>query len=119
MKLHGREVMMAYTVGAMQDIAQMCPDKDIRKIGDLFSADDDMPFDFGAVIKLVSILSYWGEEKHRWENPGYERRPFTEDELKTLMPDQIQTLLTSAMSVMRGDSEQTIETEPEKNPKKD
>ena len=119
MELHGREVRMAYTVGAMQDIAQMCPDKDIRKIGEMFSTDDDAPFDFGAMIKLVSILSYWGEEKHRWENPGYERRPFTEEELRTLMPDQVQTLMRGAMGVMHGDSEQSVEAEPEKNPKKD
>lgn len=119
MKLHDREVRMAFNVGAMQDISRLCPDNDIRRISELFDGDESRPFDFGLVVKFASILSYWGEKQYAYEHPGYEPRPFTTEELNLLMPADVQALFTEAMSVMGGDSRQTVETEPEKNPKKD
>ena len=119
MILHNREVRMAFNVGAMQDIAQLCPDKDIRKISDLFDGDESKPFDFGLVVKLASILSYWGEKQYAYNNPGYEPQPFAEEELNLMMPADIRALFSEAMTVMAGDGKQTVETEPEKNPKKE
>jgi len=119
MILHGREVRLAYTVGAMQDISRLCPDNDIRRIGEIFPADETSPLDLGIVVKFVSILSYWGEEKRRWEEPGYERKPFTVEELNTFPGRTINELLMLGLKTMNEDSEQTVETEPERSSKKE
>ena len=120
MKLHDREVKMAFNVGAMQDISRLCPDNDIRKIDTVFDFDDESrPFDFGLVVRFAAILSSWGEKQYAYEHPGYEPRPFTTEELNLLQPADINELFAEAMRVMRGDSQQTVETEPERNPKKD
>lgn len=118
MILHDREVRMAFTVGAMQAVAQLCPEKDIRRISEIFNTDNEAEaFDLGLVVKLGAILSYWGEEQWAWNHPGYEAHPFTEHELMMLMPDEIMTLFAEAMNVMTRDNTREVEAEPEKGKK--
>lgn len=112
MVLHGREVKMAFPVGAMQDVAEICPNKDIRRMAELFDmTDDSKPIDFGTIIKIASVLSYWGEEQYAFFHPDYEARPFTEHELKMLSSAEIQALFVEAVSTITNDSARTIETE--------
>lgn len=117
MELHGREVRLAFTTGAMQDIAQLCPGKDIRRLAEVFSADEDAPIDMGVIVKFAAILSEWGEEAYQWENPGYTPKPFSERELLAAKPAFLRDLFEEVMRVMREDGETTVETEPDKSPK--
>lgn len=111
MVLHDREVRMAFPVGAMQDISALCPDGDIRRMMELFDI-SNKPMDFAVVIKMVAILSYWGEEQYAFFHPGHEPRPFTEKELKLLSVAEVQQLFVDAVSTINGDSKREIETEP-------
>lgn len=119
MVLHDREVRMAFPVGAMQDVAKLCPDNDIRKIGELFDlSDESKAFDFALVVKLASILSYWGEEQYAFYHAGYEARPFTEHELNLLSVEDINALFSEVMNAMTEGNKTTVQTESA-DPKKE
>lgn len=114
MILHDRDVRMAFPVGAMQDVAKLCPNRDIRRIAELFTLDDEAGFDFGLAVKLAAILSYWGEEQYAFFHPGYEPKPFSEHELNLLSSDEIRDLFTEVMNAISAGNKTEVETEPPK-----
>lgn len=116
MILHDREVRMAFPVGAMQDISELCPGRDIRRIAEIFNIDDEGMFDFGVVVKLAAILSYWGEEQYAFFHKGYEANPLTEHELMLCTADEIRNLFVGVMDAINFGNKTEIETE---TPKKD
>lgn len=114
MILHDRQVRMAFPVGAMQDVAKLCPNRDIRRISELFNLDDEAGFDFGLAVKLAAILSYWGEEQYAFFHKGYEAQPFTEHELNLLSTDEIRDLFMEVMNAITNGNKTEVETEPPK-----
>jgi len=119
MIVHGREIHLAFTAGAMDELAKLCPGGNIRRMGELFDVEDEnKPLDMGLLVKMIAILSDWGEKKMRYETPGYERRPFTVEELGVCDVQTIRDIFTVAMAQIHADSAQTVETEPAEKPGK-
>ena len=114
MILHDREVHMAFPIGAMQDVAKLCPNRDIRRIAELFHLDDESAFDFGLAVKLAAILSYWGEEQFAYFHKGYEANPFTEHELNLLSPDEIKEIFDVVVKTITNGNKREVETEEPK-----
>ena len=112
MELHNRFLRFAFTVVAMQDVAQLCPNKDIRRLAEVFEVDADKPLDYGVIAKFAAALSYWGEQKERWENPGYKPNPFTEEELLALSPAEIRGVFEEMTKAIRQDNAVSVEAEP-------
>lgn len=116
MEIFGHEYGLLYSVGAMEELREHCPDHDLNKLGRLLD-------DAQGGKEMLCILSRWHEKaeamKARLEGREYQEHPL-EMELLDLVPMQdFNEMMGEAVAVMFRDREQTVETEePTKNGKK-
>lgn len=111
MKLsNGREVLFRRSVKATADLAEICPDKDISKLGELMKGGTGQQLATGAVLIRVLNAAY---ENHRaLVEPGYVADPISVDEVMDLDADEFAELLVEAIAVFRADGQQDIATKP-------
>jgi hypothetical protein len=116
MEIFGHEYGLLYSVGAMEELKEHCPDHDLNKLGRLLD-------DAQGGKEMLCIMSRWHEKaeamKARLEGREYQEHPL-EMELLDLVPMQdFNEMMGEAVAVMFRDREQTVETEePTKNGKK-
>lgn len=116
MEIFGHEYGLLYSVGAMEELREHCPDHDLKKLGRLLD-------DAQGGKEMLCIMSRWHEKaeamKARLEGREYQEHPL-EMELLDLVPMQdFNEMMGEAVAVMFRDREQTVETEePTKNGKK-
>ena len=116
MKIFGHEYGLLYSVGAMEELREHCPDHDLNKLGRLLD-------EARGGKEMLCILSRWHEKAEamnaRLEGREYQEHPL-EMELLDLVPMQdFNEMMGEAVAVMFRDREQTVETEePTKNGKK-
>ena len=116
MEIFGHEYGLLYSVGAMEELREHCPDHDLNKLGRLLD-------DAQGGKEMLCIMSRWHEKaeamKARLEGREYQEHPL-EMELLDLVPMQdFNEMMGEAVAVMFRDREQTVETEePTKNGKK-
>lgn len=116
MIIHGKERNFLLTIGASADIADLCPDGDMTQLGDVFAKAtfaDQVRF----TIKMAIAMNRGYEENKAFEVDGYVEDILTEKELRTLTPDQLQTLSAAVLEAYKGDMQGEIEAEPEKKTK--
>lgn len=78
MKIHGREVGLLKSVGAVCELTEMCPERKLNNITMLVQGDEiDV---MKNIIKIVCILSKAYEDNKRFEDPDYKPNPLTEEE---------------------------------------
>ena len=87
MKIHGREVGFMLKVGASAEIAKLCPNNDISRLGELFG--DDYVASIDIVSKIVVALNKGFEMAKSFEEQGYQPKPLTHEELMTLTTPQL------------------------------
>lgn len=116
MEIFGHEYGLLYSVGAMEELREHCPDHDLNKLGRLLD-------DAQGGKEMLCIMSRWHEKaeamKARLEGREYQEHPL-EMELLDLVPMQdFNEMMGEAVAVMFRDRVQTVETEePTKNGKK-
>ena len=78
MKIHGREVGLLKSVGAVCELTEMCPERKLNNITMLVEGDEiEVAHN---VVKIVCILSRAYEENKRFEDHDYKPNPLTEEE---------------------------------------
>ena len=108
MRIHGKEVTFALTVGASAEIAKLCPGGDLRKVGDMLGdANYGESVDF--VAQFVEILSRWGAKMKKWEGENYDTLSL--DEILSLSPTDFTALQIEAMNAFGNDGASEIEAE--------
>ena len=124
MKIYGREIRFRRTVGATCDIADLCPDKDISRIGEVMNGGTTRS-QFRAMCGFVAALNKGYVDWQRFVNAGTvvmggeEKKfpdPLTFDELSTLSPEELADLFKEAMGVFNEDGKTTVETEKKMEP---
>lgn len=112
MQVYGREVGFRFTVGASAKIADLCPDGDIERLGELLNGN------YGQVSRdtasIVVALSEGYEQAQRFEDPSYKPRPLSVEEIMSLRPAEFMALQKAALSAWAADKATTVEAEPEK-----
>lgn len=112
MQVYGREVGFRFTVGASAQIADLCPEGDIQRLGELLDGQ------YGQVSRdtaaIVAALSEGYEQARRFEDPAYKPRPLSAEEVMSLRPAEFMELQKAAMAAWAADKETTVEVEPEK-----
>lgn len=112
MKIYGREAGFRFTVGASAKIADLCPDGDITRLGEVLEGQ------YGQVTRdtaaIMAALSEGYEQARSFEVPGHEPNPLTVDELFSLRPSEFNALQQAALAAWTEDSKPTVEVEPEK-----
>lgn len=118
MIINGREVKFRRTVGADMEIGELCPGRDLGRIGDLFG--DGMTFsdNVASVTRIMLILNKWAEATARLNDPDYVPAPLTEDEILTLDETDFADLQQEMMDAWARDTKRTVETAPIKGAKK-
>lgn len=112
MQVYGREVGFRFTVGASVKIADLCPDGDIERLGELLDGS------YGQVsrdiVAIVVALSEGYEQAQRFEDPAYKPRTLSVEEIMSLRPAEFMELQSAAMAAWAEDKKATVEVEPEK-----
>ena len=116
MEIFGHDYGLLYSVGAMEELKERCPDHDLNKLGRLLD-------DAKGGKEMLCILSKWHEKaeamKARMEGREYQEHPLEMELLDLVNMQDFNELMGEAVAVMFRDREQTVETEePKKNGKK-
>lgn len=120
MEIFGHEYGMRYTVGAQQEIAELCPDKDLKRLKEVFGG--KIAEATKAQAKLPMVLSAWNERAKSLEEKAqgreYSPAPLTWDAIEMLTPQEFGALLGEAFTVMAADSGRTVEADATGSQKK-
>lgn len=116
MEIFGHDYGLLYSVGAMEELKERCPDHDLNKLGSLLD-------DAKGGKEMLCILSKWHEKaeamKARMEGREYQEHPLEMELLDLVNMQDFNELMGQAVAVMFRDRKQTVETEePTKNGKK-
>ena len=112
MELNGREIGFRRSVLATTKIADVCPGKDISKLGDLLGSDIVTALD--TAITFVTALSEAYELHRKREEPGYKPNPVTREELLDETEDTLMALVLEGVKVFQNDGQTTVEAEAPK-----
>ena len=112
MTIYGKEYGLAYTIGAEQEIARLCPDGDLRKIREFAQGGTDELID--RMVSTICIMSKWHEVSKQFETPDYQPQPLQPEVVKSLPRSVYRKLQAEAIAVMVADSRPTVEAEAEK-----
>lgn len=113
MKIRGRDIRFLRTVKTACDIADMCPDRDLNKIGALFSGTVSDVNKNGA--KLIHLMNEGYEMSKHFDDPSYKPNPISEEEILYLDDDSYTVLFSEMMSAFNGDQPTVEAEEPKKN----
>lgn len=108
MKIHGKEIGFALTIGASVEIAKMCPNGDIRKIGELLDG-NDYTKTVEVSTKLIKLMNdgFCGIERIN----GRTAEPLTEEEILLFTPKELHDVTAEVMKTFVGDTHGEVETE--------
>ena len=113
MKIHGREIKFLRTVKATADLAKLCPNGDINRIGELFGEKDiSSTIENGA--KLIHFLNEGYEMNKHFNEPEYQPQILSVEEIMYLNDETYTELIQSAMKSIGVGAETTIELEKPK-----
>lgn len=113
MIIHGRECGFRFTIRASIEVAELCPDKDLSRMGELFEGKSygDMAMQ---TAKLAAILSKANEEAVAYDGSREPAKPLTEDEMLTLTQEEFQAVQAEVLKAYGADTARTVEVEPSK-----
>lgn len=116
MELNGREIKFLRTVKATSDIAKMCPDGNIERLGELLGGDLSTTLETGA--KIIHYLNEGYEMNKHFMDKSYQPQILDVDEIMYLDDVTFTELMKSAMAGIGNGAETTIEIEPTKKKEK-
>ena len=114
MRIHGKEIGFTLTMGASAEIAKMCPDGDIKRIGELLDTPYADNIDFQ--VRLAEALNKGYVEQKKWEGENCDR--LGQNELLSLSPQEFNAVVLEAMAAFTRDSQGEIDTVEPKEAKK-
>lgn len=112
MIIHGKERKFFLSVGAAAEVAKLCPDEDLARMGEVLEGKFSQTVD--GVAKIAAIMNRAHEENRAYMESGYIAEPVTEAEIKALGFSALQGLVEEIMSAFSADLQSTVKTEPEK-----
>lgn len=116
MIIHGREVGFLRTVKTTCDLAEMCPRNDISKLQSVFEG-NDVSRTQKASARFISIMSEGYEMRKAYDNPGYEPKPLTVEEILYLSDAEFKEIFLEAVEAFKAGGIVTVDAEPVKQKK--
>ena len=114
MIIHGKERKFLLTVQASIDVAEMCPDGDLSRIGEVLSVDSKLPKSMRMIAKMIAAMSRGFESNRKYEEAGYEPDPLTVDEIMALPMQTLKELQDEALQAFKSSVEPKIELKESK-----
>lgn len=112
MIINGREIGFLRTVKATSDLAKLCPDGNIERLGDLFNGDLPTTLETGA--QIIHFLNEGYEMNKHFNDRSYQPNIISVEEIMYLDDVTFTELMHSAMEGMGAGAETTIELEEPK-----
>ena len=112
MEINGREIKFLRTVKATSDLAKICPNGDIERLGELFSGELSTTLETGA--KIIHFLNEGYEMNKHFMDKSYQPQILGVEEIMYLDDRTFTELMQSAMQSMNAGAETTIEVEEPK-----
>ena len=113
MIIYGTDYHFAMTVGAQAEISKICPGNSLKRVEEIFSAEDNA-VQLGAAVELLCALSRGYESKRKFEEPGYTPNPLTPELVYSLDLPTLLELQQAALVEARGDYAGMVNIEPAK-----
>lgn len=113
MKIYGKEIGFALTVGASIEISKLCPENDISRIGEVLGSDYVKNLETTVKMMLIMNKAYVGIEKMEGRNAD----EITEEEILLLTPKKIGEVTAYMMASFKGDTKGEVEVETKKEEK--
>lgn len=112
MIINGREIKFLRTVKATSDISNLCPNKDIANIKELFN--DSLSSMTENQAKIISYLNEGYEMNKYFMDRSYKPSILSVDEIMYLDEDTFIALWKEAMDGMNNGAETTVEVQENK-----
>lgn len=120
MKIFGREYGMLYSVGAQQEIAELCPERDIKRLGEYMRGKLSDAVEKQARIPI--ILSNWHEKaeamKAAAEGREYVQQPLAWETVTMLGQEEFGALMGEAFAAMGAGQRRSVESDVPESEKK-
>ena len=113
MLVHGREVKFLRTVWAVNEIAKICPMKNIGRFNEILKSESTIEVN-DTWSTFICSLNMGYEMAQKFVDKDYVSNPLTEEELVTLTEEEFSVLLTEAMQAWFGDKVTVEAEEPKK-----
>ena len=97
MIINGKERKFEFTVGAADDVSELCPGKDIANFSKIYEGRNKVKVD----KKLALILNHAAEDHLHYEDPDHTPDYLTDDDLNFMSfwdLDKLEAELTAAMA---------------------
>ena len=117
MEINGREIRFLRTVKATADLAKLCPDGDIERMGELFNGSLSTTLETGA--KIIHYLNEGYEMNRHFMDRSYQPQVLGVEEIMYLDDKTFTDLMNSAMASMGVGAETTIELQENKKKEED
>lgn len=108
-----REIKFARTVWAERQLAKLCPNNDIKLLGQVIT-DDDFDRQIEALENMIIIMNEAHERKAHFKDPTHEMQVVTREELENITESELMELSNLAFADFNNDGKTEIITEPKK-----
>lgn len=112
MKIFGEEYGFALTVGASAEIAEMCPNGDIKRIGEILDGRYSQTLKF--LVSFIVAMAK-GYDAQKWvQGEDITHRPLTEEMVLALPNDVFKEVQSAAFEAFHADMKTSVEVAPSK-----
>ena len=112
MEIFGEEYGFLLTVGASAEIADLCPDGDMKRIGEVLSGKMSDTIRFTA--SLIVALSKGFDDAKRFAGEEVTHKPLTVEMLLSLSSDIFKEVQDAAIAAYKAGTETTVQVAPSK-----
>ena len=112
MNIYGQEYGFMLTVGASAEIADLCPDGDLARMGELLEGRISQTINFTAAF--VAAMAKGFDDAKRFAGEEVTHRPLTAEMVKSLPSDVFREVQAAALASFQGDTKTTVEVAPSK-----
>lgn len=116
MKIFGEDYGFMLTVGASSEIADLCPDGDLTRMGELLQGTFSQTINFTAAF--IEAMAKGFDDAKRFSGESVTHPPLTAEMVKALPGDLFKEVQAAALASFRGDTKTTVEVEPAKKKEK-
>lgn len=112
MNIFGNEYGFMLTVGASAEIADLCPEGDLKRINEVLQGKFSETINFTAAFIVAMAKGF--DDAQRYAGKEVTHPPLTAEMVKALPSDVFKAVQSAAISSFRGDTKTTVEVEPSK-----
>lgn len=116
MQAFGKEFPLVCTVGALQEITDLCPDSDLKRLGEILEgkSNDTLNFEMEFIAALSRGAELQAAYAAQLRGEHYAAQPLTVEMLRALPQTEFKAAMAEAMRAFKGDQKPTVEVEPAK-----